>query len=322
LHKLKEPDRLRRSIGTGALSMNGPGLEPHRPDPVLPYAADDGFWDEAASRDGEVWRYARQLAAAAAQEHERTAGGAGLEPGQAPGEEAVRAQPAAAAAARLRDIARGVGQALLMVAAAGAGVANGMAVGGGALPLDLQSWRPLAQAAPAPPALVAGATLVSTARTVTIPALPPRAAVAQAFEPAERLVLGAATGGVPAGAILRNGPTESLVLAAATGEIPAGVITRPEPTGPVAVEPPGAPWRVQLALLRNPRHADTVWRSFVTRLGAHIHGLERHVLPTRTARGLRHLVQAGPFADAGAAEALCQRLLAAGGDCLVVPPPS
>jgi uncharacterized protein len=116
------------------------------------------------------------------------------------------------------------------------------------------------------------------------------------------------------------------VLAAATAGIPSAVIVRAAPPAPlptaVGVDPPAAPWRVQLALLRNPRHADAVWRSFVQRLGARTRGLERHVLPTRTAHGLRHLVQAGPFADAGAAEALCQRLLAAGGDCLVVPPPS
>jgi hypothetical protein len=122
--------------------------------------------------------------------------------------------------------------------------------------------------------------------------------------------------------IVRPEPAERLVLAAATGGIPAGVIVRPEPPAPVALEAPAGPWRVQLALLRNPRHAETVWRSFVNRLGAATRGLERDVLPTRTARGLRHLVQAGPFADAGAAEALCRRLLAAGGDCLVVPPPS
>ena len=79
---------------------------------------------------------------------------------------------------------------------------------------------------------------------------------------------------------------------------------------------------MQLAPLRNPRNAETVWRSFVKRLGARTRGLERHVLPTETARGLRYLVQAGPFADAGAAEALCERLLRQGGDCLVVPPPS
>ena len=314
--------------------MNGPGLEPHRPDPVLPHAADGGFWDDAASRDTEVWRYARRLAAAAAQEHDRATRGARLEPAQAPGkEDGARAQ-SAPVAARLRDAARGVGQALLLVAAAGAGVANGMAVGGGALSLDLQSWRPLvAQAAPtavaeapAVPVLVAGATLVSTARTVTLPALPSRAALVPAAEPAGSRALAAATGGIQPGAIVRPERADSLVLAAATAGIPSAAIVRPAPPAPppapVAVEPPAAPWRVQLALLRNPRHAETVWRSFAKRLGAQARGLERHVLPTRTARGLRHLVQAGPFADAGAAEALCRRLLAAGGDCLVVPPPS
>jgi len=127
----------------------------------------------------------------------------------------------------------------------------------------------------------------------------------------------------PAGAIERPEPADSLVLAAATGAMPPGLIKRPEsPAPPPATVVPAGPWRVQLALLRNSRHAETVWRSFVDRLGARTRGLERHVLPTRTARGLRHLVQAGPFADAGAAQALCRRLLAAGGDCLVVPPPS
>jgi len=304
--------------------MSGPGLEPDRPAPVLQPAAAGGFWDDdAAGRDSEVWRYARRLAAAAAQEHDRATRRA---PAQAAGEEdAARAQPPpATTSAHLRDAAGVVGRALLLVAAAVAGVANGMAVGGSsALPLDLLSWRPpVAQAAPtqgagahaadaqAAAALIAGATLTSSARADIVPALPPRVAIAPARAP-----------GWSAGP-----PVERLVLAAATGGIPAGTIVRPEPPAPlpapVAIERPATPWRVQLALLRNPRNAEPVWRSFVTRLGALTRGLERHVLPTRTARGLRHLVQAGPFADAGAAEAVCQRLLAAGGDCLVVPPAS
>jgi hypothetical protein len=79
---------------------------------------------------------------------------------------------------------------------------------------------------------------------------------------------------------------------------------------------------VQLALLRNPRNAAPVWRSFVKALGPLAPRLERFVETTRTKHGLRHLVQAGPFDDAGAAEAVCQRVIAARGDCFVVPPPA
>ena len=289
--------------------MDGPGLEPDRPTPGPQPAADDGFWDgEAASRDSEVWRYARRLAAAAAQEHDQAARGARFEPAQAV--ESARPQPrsqAAVTSTGLREVARGVGRALLLVAAALAGVAGGMAAGGsGALQLDPRSWHPLvAQASPTVPALAAGATLVAAARAGAV-ALQPRARIASTRD-GERSA----------------GRVEGLVLAATRGEVPVGVIVRrAPPPEPVVVEPPAAPWRVQLALLRNPRHVGPVWRSFVTRLGSLTRGLERHVVPTRTARGRRHLVQAGPFPDAAAAEALCQRLLAAGGDCLVVPPPS
>jgi hypothetical protein len=79
---------------------------------------------------------------------------------------------------------------------------------------------------------------------------------------------------------------------------------------------------VQRALLRNPRNAAPVWRSFVTALGPLAPRLERFVETTRTKHGLRHLVQAGPFDDAGAAEAVCQRVIAARGECFVVPPPA
>jgi hypothetical protein len=114
-----------------------------------------------------------------------------------------------------------------------------------------------------------------------------------------------------------------VTLAETMRELPAVAVERSgRAPGParIARENPAAPYRVQLAMLRNQRYAEPVWVDFTTRLGPLTRGLERHVLPVRTKRGLRHLVQAGPFADADAAWSICRRLRAAGGDCFVVPP--
>jgi len=94
------------------------------------------------------------------------------------------------------------------------------------------------------------------------------------------------------------------------------------PLAPVAAPAPSAEYRVQLALLRNQRNAKYVWHDFVARFGPAAKKLHRYVFATQTARGTRHLVQVGPFADEGQAEAMCSKLKQRGGDCLVVREPS
>ena len=97
-------------------------------------------------------------------------------------------------------------------------------------------------------------------------------------------------------------------------------------TTPVAVPPPAAtpasPYRVQLALLRDEQNVKYVWHDFVDRFGASAKDLHRYVFPTQTAKGVRHLVQVGPFGDQDHAEAMCNKLKERGGDCMVVHQPS
>jgi SPOR domain len=288
------------------------GLESFRPASDAPPPAADGFWDTAVRGDNEAWRYARRLAAAAAAEQrDRAPRCADCKAARAVKEEIATPPPAPP-----RRLAHAVGRALLLVAAAAVGVTCGMlADGSGGLPLDLRSWgRLLAQVSPAaaatPPALLAwaapAAAEASLAPTVTLAV--PRS--------------GASVPPVRASDWFATELVDGVTLAATMRELPAAAARR-DPTrapAPTASERPAAPHRVQLAMLRNQRYVEPVWVDFTTRLGPLTHGLERHVLPITTKRGLRHLVQAGPFADAGAARAMCRRYRAAGGDCFVVPP--
>lgn len=97
----------------------------------------------------------------------------------------------------------------------------------------------------------------------------------------------------------------------------ATVEAEPEPVVTAAAMP-AKTYRVQLATLRDRRNVAAVWQAFVERIGRPIGALERYVVETETARGHRHLVQVGPFADAAEAEATCRELQRRGGDCLVI----
>jgi hypothetical protein len=91
---------------------------------------------------------------------------------------------------------------------------------------------------------------------------------------------------------------------------------------PATVRSPQGQYRVQLALLRDARNVDGVWQDFVARFGPAASKLRRYVVPTRTAHGLRQLVQVGAFEDQDHADAVCDRLKQRGGDCFVVRQPS
>jgi hypothetical protein len=162
------------------------------------------------------------------------------------------------------------------------------------------------------PALGASVTLTPTASPATAAAVPEPMVAAAAAARARMF------GHSPPAHARRAADGFEGVILSATMEQTLDPPPEPAPLPPAAT----APYRVQLALLRNPRNAASVWRSFVKALGPLAPRLERFVETTRTKHGLRHLVQAGPFDDAGAAEAVCQRVIAARGDCFVVPPPA
>jgi SPOR domain len=94
------------------------------------------------------------------------------------------------------------------------------------------------------------------------------------------------------------------------------------PLAPATTQAPSEEYRVQLAMLRDKQNVKYVWHDFVAQFGPSAKDLKRYVFPTQTARGTRHLVQVGPFADADHAEAMCSKLKQRGGDCLVVHQPS
>jgi hypothetical protein len=105
----------------------------------------------------------------------------------------------------------------------------------------------------------------------------------------------------------------------------------PAPTAPqggatplpaASADAPAARYRVQLALLRDEENVKYVWHDFVAQFGPAAKDFQRYVVARKTASGIRHLVQVGPFPDQDHAEAMCNRLKQRGGDCLVVEQPS
>lgn len=300
--------------------MSGRNLASYCPVPAPQHGADDGFLDYDRYRpDTEVWRYARHLVAGAQQQRRQRQ--------------------------RFAELTRAVRRTMVLVGVALGGMAAGMYVGASdALPLDPGTWQQaIARVSlwdrirpAAAPTLIAGARLASTARAVPEDSAPPPPTLpveitlnptARSAPPDRLRAEPALHAGITLAMSAQVAPAAAALPARATA---AGVPALARNAGRsalanVAPAPPGGPagsYRVQLALLRNPRHAEPVWRSFMREVGPRAAGLERFLETTRTEHGLRHLVQTGPFADAAAAEAVCRRVIAAGGDCLVVPPPS
>ena len=203
-----------------------------------------------------------------------------------------------------------------------------------ALALDSEGPRPVAAA--------------SVASTATAPvAVPPRAARHARAAGDDAAATPRIAGLAPAPAAASSGPASQSVISSPTAAAlvepapglpqPAAASAdraEPAPTPPAAaaearvamppatVRSPQGQYRVQLALLRDARNVDGVWQDFVARFGPAASKLRRYVVPTRTAHGLRQLVQVGAFEDQDQAEAVCDRLKQHGGDCFVVRQPS
>jgi cell division septation protein DedD len=92
----------------------------------------------------------------------------------------------------------------------------------------------------------------------------------------------------------------------------------------VAALPPAEPAtgiRLQLASVPNEADVDGEWKRLKKRIGAPLADQELHVERADLGtKGVFYRLQIGPFADRAAAEAACQNIKAAGGDCLLVGP--
>ena len=141
---------------------------------------------------------------------------------------------------RLLDTVRSVPRVLLLGVTALAGVASGMLVGGGgALPLRSSPWH-------APAVQAAGAELGGADRAPVRRA----AALIRPTAAFDRELL------------------DGIVLAAAMRELPVVAGAAPVPTLPAGIAAPAPAYRIELAMLRDPDHAEPVWQRFAAWLGA------------------------------------------------------
>jgi cell division septation protein DedD len=92
----------------------------------------------------------------------------------------------------------------------------------------------------------------------------------------------------------------------------------------VAALPPAEPatgLRLQLASVPNEADVDGEWKRLKKRIGAPLADQELHVERADLGtKGVFYRLQIGPFSDRAAAQAACQDIKAAGGDCLLVGP--
>ena len=172
------------------------------------------------------------------------------------------------------------------------------------------AWEAPATATPPAPGAVLLAALAEPAQSPT-PPTPSVTPPATSAAPPTQSVTPRATAVVEIPAVDRE---------AAPVPPPAVAAARPAATPPAA--PATVQYRVQLALLRDEQNAKYVWHDFVDRVGSPAKDLHQYLFPTRTAHGVRHLLQVGPFGDQDHAEAMCNKLKERGGDCLVVRQPS
>ncbi len=76
---------------------------------------------------------------------------------------------------------------------------------------------------------------------------------------------------------------------------------------------------MQLGAFKRPDNAFAVWRKLRKIRSDLLRGLHHHVdRVDRGTKGVLHLLQVGPLADAEAAKALCDGLAQRGVDCFVV----
>jgi TPR repeat protein len=109
-------------------------------------------------------------------------------------------------------------------------------------------------------------------------------------------------------------PVARTNVAAAT---PKPTVTRPAPTPakPTTAPAPRGNWRVQLGAFGSADRAETAWASLAGKNGD-LAALDHKVV---TAGSIRRL-QAGGIASREAANALCRRIIAAGGGCIPIAP--
>jgi cell division septation protein DedD len=157
-------------------------------------------------------------------------------------------------------------------------------------PADRASGSEMAQA------MMAGDKLASSGKPMPAPA-PRKLANTIATEKTP-----AVTSPRPAAA-----PNRTIV---ANAEIPA-----PRPTGPAAVASPAVgEWRIQLGAFSQEARAREAWTALRREYPAIVSGLEPAYAPS----GAMVRLQAGRFANAGDANAVCQRLRDTGRPCFAV----
>lgn len=82
----------------------------------------------------------------------------------------------------------------------------------------------------------------------------------------------------------------------------------------------GAPWKIQLASLREQTKAEAEWQRLQHANQDLLHGLLLHVQQAELSKGTFYRVQAGPLADRASAASLCNSLKSRNQDCLIVVP--
>lgn len=112
-------------------------------------------------------------------------------------------------------------------------------------------------------------------------------------------------------------------LLSSPAQIAAKIAAVP-PAESAVVKPPasagGAPWKVQLASLREQTKAEAEWQRLQHANRDLLHGLLLHVQQATLSKGTFYRVQAGPLADRASAASLCHSLKSRNQDCLIVVP--
>jgi cell division septation protein DedD len=111
------------------------------------------------------------------------------------------------------------------------------------------------------------------------------------------------------------GPSGAEVTAIAPDRPGGGSAGRP---GQTSVAAPDAPYRIQLAAVRDEADARRAWDLFQVDLGPVLGGIEPFIERADTANGVFYRVQIGPFANLQDAEALCDQLKQRNASCFVI----
>ena len=128
---------------------------------------------------------------------------------------------------------------------------------------------------------------------------------------------------IAAGALPETISAPPSALLSSPAQIAAKIAAAVPPESAV-VKPPalagGAPWKVQLASLREQTKAEAGWQRLQHANQDLLHGLLLHVQQAKLSKGTFYRVQAGPLADRASAASLCNSLKSRNQDCLIVVP--